>query len=173
MIVALITVGMFCKNAKILLMLRNPIKRAISNYKFSVRHGVETRSIEDAFRNESAWLDKYDKSKISVSPYAYLKRGHYINYIEVYDHYVPSEQFRIMLYEETVGHVHAIQQLYQFLGVAHDFAPNTLDQTFNEMTDPLHETISPELSDYLHKHFAESNTCLAKRIQGKLTKWEV
>ena len=102
-----------------------------------------------------------------------MKRGNYIDYIEIYDRYIPHEQFRIMLYEETVGHVHAIQQLYKFLGVAHDFVPNTLDQTFNEMTDPLHESISPELNNYLHEHFDESNVHLTHRLNHSLSDWKI
>ncbi len=51
--------------------------------------------------------------------------------------------------------------------------PNTLDQTFNEMTDPLHESISPELNNYLHEHFDESNVHLTHRLNHSLSDWKI
>ena len=59
-------------DAKILIVLRNPIERAISNYWFSVNNGIETAPIEEAFINEEQRRLNYDHSRFSTSPFVYL-----------------------------------------------------------------------------------------------------
>jgi hypothetical protein len=71
----------------ILFLLRDPIERAISNYWFSVNNGLESLPLEEAFRREEERWQQYDRSRVSVSPYAYLRRGRYIDFIEVYERY--------------------------------------------------------------------------------------
>jgi len=67
-------------DSKIIIVIRSPVERAISHYRLSCYHGVEHREIQEAISNP---LD-YDKSKFSMSPYAYLRYGDYLEYIRNY-----------------------------------------------------------------------------------------
>ena len=83
--------------AKIIFLLRNPIDRAISNYRFSLQNGFESLPMNQAFYQEGERLNNFDPQKISVSPFAYLSRGKYIDYIPVIENYYPQENILIIL----------------------------------------------------------------------------
>lgn len=159
-------------DAKIIFLLREPVARAISNYHFSVENGLEMLSIEDAFRTEEMRREQYDKSAISASPYAYLKRGRYIDYIEMYERYFPRENLLIYLNEEFVGSQEQAQRLYTQLGVSADFVPPTLHQAANvsEKIQPVQ--LSPDLLPELHAYFADANARLAAYLGRPLTVWQ-
>lgn len=157
--------------AKILFILRDPIERAISNYWFSVSNGLETMPMSEAFlHEEERWLD-YDHERVSVSPYAYLRRGRYIERISMYERYFPAESIKIMLFEQFVGSLDLVRDLYGFLGVVSDFIPSTLHQVINKGDKP-DTTLSPDLERYLVDYFAESNARLAERFRLDLTEWQ-
>lgn len=65
---------------------------------------------------EEERLQNYDKTKVSVSPYAYLRRGRYIDYIEMYEKYFRAGQIYILLYEDLINSVQPLRDLYAFLG---------------------------------------------------------
>ncbi len=156
--------------AKILFLLRDPIERAISNYWFSVNNGLETMPMSEAFlHEEERWLD-YDHERTSVSPYAYLRRGRYIDYISMYERYFPAGSIKVMLYEQLIGSVDTVRDLYAFLGVASDFIPSTLHQIINKGDKP-DSTLPPDLERYLMDYFAESNARLAERLGLDLAAW--
>jgi hypothetical protein len=162
-------VGCF-PETKILFLLRDPIERAISNYWLSVNSGLETMPMAEAFLHEAERRLNYNDEYISVSPYAYLKRGHYIDYISMYERHFPVESLRVMLYEQFVGSAAEVHDLYAFLGVDPDFMPSNLYQIINKGDKP-DSTLSPKLEQYLVKHFAESNARLAEHVGLTLTEW--
>jgi hypothetical protein len=77
------------REAKIIVMLRNPIDRAFSSYQMAKRFGYETFSFEKALECEEQRLVQ-EKSFYKGKPYhsyvyqrlTYKKRGAYINYIK-------------------------------------------------------------------------------------------
>lgn len=156
--------------AKVLMILRNPIERAISNYWFSVNSGWETTPIEEAFWHEDDRRLDYDFERISVSPYAYLKRGCYIDYLLMYESYFPAKNIKVMLYEQLVGSATHICELYAFLGVP-EFTPATLYTTVNKGDKP-DTSLSPELKKYLVDYFVGPNARLAEHLNISLREWQ-
>ena len=73
-------------NTKIIFLLRNPAERALSNYFFSLNHGLERRTLEEVFIHEHT-PPILKKTITSVNPFDYLKRGVYLPYIEMYSKY--------------------------------------------------------------------------------------
>ena len=73
--------SMFPK-VKLIFVLRNPIERALSNYWFSVKNGIEKASFEYAIKNEEARISNNPMPRFSVHPWGYLTRGEYFKYIE-------------------------------------------------------------------------------------------
>jgi hypothetical protein len=136
---------------KIIMILRNPTTRAISNYYFSVKNGLETRSIEDVF------LRKIPPEKeikgISVSPFNYIGRSEYLKFIKTINKYFEKEQFRILIMENFLGNVSAIQELYRFLKVDDQFIPEKVNKIVNANDKPeaiIPSSIIKELSDYFY-----------------------
>ena len=158
-------------DAKILMILREPIARAISNYHFSANNKLETLPIDEAFLQEEARRENYDKSKISASPYAYLQRGRYMDYIQKWLKYFPREQVHVMIHEETVGSLEELQRLYLALGVDAAFVPQALSEVKNASEKEDLPELSPELRAYMQHYFAESNAALEAFLGRAIPDW--
>ena len=78
----------------VLAILRDPVKRAISNWRFSTDNGLETRSLETALSENLAGPRAWDPSRTSVSPFAYLERGRYVDYLDPVDEHLPGDLAR-------------------------------------------------------------------------------
>lgn len=123
-------IHLFYPNARILLILRDPVLRAYSNYRFSVEHKLESMSFEEALQAEKGRLADASFST-SVNPFAYAKRGHYINYIDSYLTIFSANQIKILIFEEFVSNLESVQDLYRWLGIDDSFVPASLATVHN------------------------------------------
>lgn len=64
-------------DAKLLVVLRDPVARAISHYHHEVRRGGERRSMEEAFAADLATTASRAPSEYAHFAHSYLTRGHY------------------------------------------------------------------------------------------------
>ncbi len=81
----------------VVLLLRNPVERAYSNYYYALRKGDETlESFEQAIEAEPKRLQQDAKHWRNC---AYLNRGLYCNSIEEFLKYFPKKQLHIYLFE--------------------------------------------------------------------------
>lgn len=120
----------FYPDARILMILRDPVLRAYSNYRFSVAHKLEPLSFAGALAAEPGRLQSAAFTT-SVTPYAYRQRGHYIDYIESYLEEFDAGQFCVLIFEEFVNDLASVQRLYSWLEIEQDFVPPSLDEVFN------------------------------------------
>ncbi len=157
-------------DACLLFVLRDPIERALSNYRFSVSNGLETLPLAEAFRREEERRLQYDPARVSVSPFDYLRRGRYIDFIEVYERYFPREQLVILLNERLSGNAEAFRALYARLGVSPDYTPAGLQRVYNESAE-CSGALSADLESDLVAYYAEANARLARRFGLDLTCW--
>lgn len=157
--------------AKIVFILRNPVDRAVSNYWFSFNNGLETLTIEEAFKKESELREDYDKDKISTSPFAYLKRGLYIDYIEMYERYFSRDQIKILIFENFVNSEKSVQDLYSFLNINNTFKPSKLNKIINKGNKRIPD-LNGELKSYLYKYFRNSNRKLEINYNIDLSVWK-
>ncbi|MFM2031746.1 MAG: hypothetical protein RLZZ297_511 [Chloroflexota bacterium] len=158
--------------AKIIFVLRDPIERAISNYQFSALHGVETVSIRDAFYHEAERVENYDHRRFSVSPYAYLRRGRYIEYLELYERYFPAEHIHVMIYEQMVAGSEATRSLYDFLGVDRSYESPTRGEIINASGEQNAVSIDDELRAYLRAGFAPYTERLRAHTGLAIAEWD-
>ena len=96
-------------NAKIILLLRNPIDRSYSQYQMEFSKGNdELSSFEDAIELENERIqDEYEKMLQDENYYSkkytiqsYITKSIYVNYIEEWLKYFPREQFLFLNSEE-------------------------------------------------------------------------
>ncbi len=95
-------------NAKFILLLRNPIDRAFSEYSMTSRAGTDKLSFEDAINTEKERTSKeYEKMVKDGSYYhenyfrhAYLKRGIYIDILKKWTNIFSINQFLIIKSED-------------------------------------------------------------------------
>lgn len=113
-------------DAKIIILLRNPVDRAYSHYQHMVRVGREPLSFEEAIIAESERLTGEAKM-ISEDPhyptyrhlqYSYLGRGEYLQQIKLWHRLFPKEQIMILksedLYKATSE---TVKRAQGFLGI--------------------------------------------------------
>ncbi len=156
--------------ARIVFLLRDPIERAISNYWFSVHNGLEPLPMAEAFRLEDERREQYDHTRLSASPYAYLSRGRYIDFIEMYQRYFPPSQLIVLIHEELVGSLEQVQQLYEQLGVRSDYVPPRLDKVINAEDRP-EDSLSAGQRQELADYFADPSLRLARWMGRSLDIW--
>ncbi len=158
-------------DAKIIFLLRDPIARALSNYHFSRKNGFETLPLEQAITTEGERRDQYDRAKVSTSPYAYLQRGRYIEYMQLYARYFDPQNLLILIHEEVMGQAAAISDLYARLGVDAAFSPPSLHQHINSGHEEAVHPLSPALEQYMRACFAEPTAQLEALLGRRITAW--
>jgi len=159
----------FFPEAKIMIVLRNPVDRALSNYRFSVKNGFESRTLEEVFLHKKK--NPYTGPLPSVSPFDYLRRGEYIRYVRtVYDNY-PPENIQIVVFEHMIANKTNLADIYNFLGVDPSFKPDSINKVINASEGE--EEISSEVLEALSQHFLPFNRDLEEFLQISLSAWEV
>lgn len=158
-------------DAHIIILIRNPIERAISNYWYTFNNGLETLPMAEAFyKEEERWQD-YDHEHISASPYAYLRRGCYLEYIEMYERFFPAGQITIIIHEQLFAQPEVIiSDVYSTLGVAGDYLPSRRDEKINAAAK-AETPLDPALEGYLRAYFAGWNARLAAHLGRNLSAW--
>lgn len=99
---------------KIIIILRNPVKRAFSHYLHYRRLGWEKRSFEEAIQSEIDSIDFINDK--NVFPKSYLHKGFYSNQIKLLKKLYNPSEYRVYIYE------HVINNYDQFIDNVCDFA---------------------------------------------------
>ncbi|MEE9494417.1 MAG: sulfotransferase domain-containing protein [Gammaproteobacteria bacterium] len=106
-------------DAKILVALRDPVKRAISNHKHEIRVGHlsgDDLSLEFGLANNSTYIDQ----------------GLYAKHLQRWFEVFPREQILVLLFEDIIGDKQvAAKQIFNFLGIAENHSPAALNSQSN------------------------------------------
>lgn len=160
-------------DATIIVMLRNPVERAISHYAFTCEHGLEPYAIERAFREESLRKNTWHvTAKTSVTPYAYTERGKYIQYLEPWERLFGRDRLIILIAERFFGSRIAISELYRRLCIDPNIVPCSLMEQVN--SGPFMRTkfnIKSEFMDSLQQMYSPWNRMLEERYGLDLSCW--
>jgi len=117
---------------KLIVICRNPVDRAFSQYKFSVRRGMEPYSFEEALEKEPKRLAKAkqhcrrNKEQFSENrkyrEHSYATRGLYARQLKRWLDVFPRDQFLFLCTEELKNHPDAVlKKITSFLGIT-DFS---------------------------------------------------
>jgi hypothetical protein len=163
--------------ARIVVVLRDPVARAVSNYWFSVDNDLETLPLEEALTaDEEARAQAHDGwyhvrgKRVSASPFSYRRRGRYVDDLPRYVTRFGRDNIEILVFEDTVGSSEAIAGLYSFLGADPSFTPPSLHRVINRgrrSRAPLSEGLEQSLRAY----YEASNEALAEQYALDLTPW--
>ncbi len=156
---------------KAVFILRHPVERAISNYRFSRRNGLESMSLEDAIRLEPSRLRDQQFIDLSAHPFAYLRRGHYVEQLQPFlDHFLATD-VKVLLQDDLHDRGESVcRELFAFLGVDPQFVPTDIARHHNEHpADDLHA--SQLLLDAMFETFAEGNRQLEQQLGRDLSAW--
>jgi hypothetical protein len=143
-------------NVKLIVLLRNPIRRAYSHYQHEVRMGFEFLSFENAIAYEAERLRNEEDKILRDSAYhslshhhhSYLSRGIYIDQLQRWRRFFPREQFLILPSEALYQNPSAVlRQVLSFLGLAADTSA-TPGHTYSFPYPKMNETTRQRLADY-------------------------
>jgi hypothetical protein len=152
--------------AEIIVMLRDPVARAVSNWRFSTANGLEDRPLAQALNENLDEARDWDPLVTSVSPYAYVERGRYVDYLEPWWASFP-ETVHVRFMEELVSRSSSVAELYRALGVDPGFQPAALGQPIHAAEGPAPE-LHPALVVRLRDCFSESDARLRARLGREL-----
>lgn len=152
-------------DAKLIVLLRNPVDRAYSHYQKMCRMGFERLSFEEALAAEEERLAGAEE-RLAADPryrhdhhrrHAYLARGHYADQLERWYAHFPRDQILVLLAEEYFARPQETHALtLDFLGL-----PRQELARQHHYKPPPYEPLAPTLRASLEQRFARSNARLA------------
>lgn len=152
--------------AEIVVQLRDPVARAVSNWRFSTRHGLEERPLAEALVENLDGPRAWDREVSSVSPFAYLERGRYVDYLEPWYASFP-DTMHVRFLEDVTADLATADDLYAAVGVDPSFRPPAQGRRVNESEGPAPE-LDEDLVRRLRGYFEESDSRLTERLGGPL-----
>jgi hypothetical protein len=154
--------------AKLIVMLRNPVDRAYSHYWNKVRAGRETRPFEEAIRSEPEGLWYEWKEALEAGPqrgddlrhysrmlrrHAYLSRGPYADQLQTWRRLFSQEQMLILCSEDFYADPAAsLQQVCEFLSV-----PNWELQEYKRYKQGQYPSMNPATREWLIDYYRPHN----------------
>ncbi len=150
---------------KLIVVLRNPIDRALSHYYMCTRQSRDKRSLEKAIlsgvevRHKKSYLNLFNNFKTS----SYLKRSQYIESLSRWMKLFPKQQFLIIKSEDFFAEPGTtVNQVFQFLGVE----PYQL-QAYANKTKNSYPPISQSMRQTLNDYFRPFNQQLEEYLDRK------
>lgn len=136
--------GRMCK---FIVILRDPVERAWSNYCHRRRNKAETRTFMEAIE-----ADRTGKSEHHIIFSRYYEQGLYAKHLEQWFSYFPREQFGVFFYDNMVNTGDFMQTIFRFLEI---------DDTFTVDSEKVHNAASVEKSKLL--------SSLLRKLPGRKT----
>lgn len=160
-------------NVKMVVILRNPIDRAISQYHMNIRKGTETLPLEQAIYTEEDRIAVAQQNKIEYFQdlyyVSYKDRGKYAEQLKRYFDLFSREQFLIFRSEELKQKpLEVLDRIYQFVGADSDFkVPQLEHRNVTENPTPT----DPKLREYLRQFFVPYNQQLSDLLEQDFSDW--
>jgi hypothetical protein len=150
--------------AKLIVLLRNPVDRAYSNYNHQVRMGNETLSFDEAVEAEQVRLrgerDKMlsDERHVSLDHrrFSYLSRGVYVDQLQKWHKFFAKDQILVLKSEDLFDYTQ--DTLRSVLGFLHlpDWHPEPSKLSKSPRKKgryaPMHSASRQRLKDYFEPH---------------------
>ena len=153
---------------KLIVVLRDPVERAISHYWHEVKQGRESLSLEDALAAEpdliAPDLDRVahgqDPSGL-LAAQSYVARGRYAEQLDRWVALFSPSQMLILSFADLVSQPLSVYRTtLEFIGVDPEVSP---PPTFDTQNAGSRKPTRPETVEWLNERFAAPNADLAER----------
>jgi hypothetical protein len=152
----------------VLVQLRDPVERAVSHWAFSSDSGLESRPLETALAANLEGPLPWDPARTSVSPFAYLERGRYVDHLGAWTERF-GDALTVSFLEELVADPQRVGDLYRSLGVDAEFSPTSLGLPVNQSRQSA-TRLDPGLVAQLREYFRRSDAAL-EDLLGRPLPW--
>ncbi len=148
---------------KLVVLLRNPVDRAISQFYRLTELNWEVRSFDRAISDEVARLAQNPAYIIGDEPGNYLARGRYIEFIKNWLDFFPKEQLLILKSEDFyAGAATTVKQVLEFLDLPEYQLPE-----YQNANPGSYQPISDYVRDWLSDYFTPYNQQLEEYLGRK------
>lgn len=162
-------------DAKLLVLLRDPVNRAISSYYHQQHKGVEPLVLQDALAAEERRLDGFKKklgfgwlsyrSSKNLRQFAYKAKGRYADQLKIYFRLFRPEQIWIEQAERFfIEPGETIRGVFQFLEVDDAFVPSDLKPRNVRHYEEVPEQVREQLKEYYYQPNQELFALLGRRF---------
>jgi hypothetical protein len=154
---------------KLIVLLRNPSERAISQYFMEKAKNREPLRMLDAFQQEEKRLKDAilarDYKNRSFIYYAYKSRGRYAEQLERYLNFFPLSQILLLCSEDLFTDPYgSLRKVFDFVGVDDNFKIKDVDP-WNVSKNK--SEVSPDVRAYLDEYFLPYNQALNHLVGEK------
>ncbi len=147
-------------HTRFIILLRDPVERAISHYHMNVRAGLETGALKKTL------LDGVDPAADNLQTNAYVDCSIYVKMLQVWLDMFPREQFLILQSEQLFAAPGRLTSgVYEFLGQA-PFTSND----YRVENKGTYQSTNVALQQRLHEYFLPHNLAL-EEILGMRFGW--
>jgi hypothetical protein len=153
--------------ARIVAIVREPLARAVSHYRFSFQNRAETLDLATAL-TPGAEARSYDAERFSVSPFHYLVRGRYVEHLQPWVDVFGLSRVHVVVFEELVAEPATLARVHRHLGVE-ERPPKSLGAV-NPAGGPLPAIGNDQVRD-IRRSFAQSNLELSRLFGINLDAW--
>lgn len=169
-------VAKYLPDAKIIVMLRNPVDRAYSHYQMTRRNGNEVLTFADAISKESDrvdWILKKMQQEdsfydIAYVRYSYLSRGIYVDQLQRWTELFDQKQILVLKSEDFFSNPQAVlERTINFLGLPQW----QLERNKVSHVGGYREKMNPEIKRQLYDLFTPHNQRLYEFL-GTSFNWE-
>lgn len=160
-------------HVKLIFLLREPVSRAYSNFRWSTMNGIETEAFATALRLEEQRERELPERWKFTRPFSYFSRGLYADLLEPYFNRFVEHQVFIARYEDILERPAALAEtVHRFLGVA----ARPGDAEGLGVINPSEgaadaRDLTPEARRELAERYAEPNRRLAALLGPSFPMW--
>ncbi|MEG4629820.1 tetratricopeptide repeat protein [Microcoleus sp. AR_TQ3_B6] len=150
--------------AKLIVLLRNPVDRAISQFYRLTDLNWEARSLDRVISAEIERLNQNPEYIIGEEPGNYLARGRYIEFIKNWRTFFPREQLLILKSEDFyAGAATTVKQVLEFLDL-----PEYQLSEYQNANPGSYQPVNQSVRDWLRDYFRPYNQQLEEYLGRKL-----
>jgi len=153
---------------KLIVLLRNPIDRAYSNYHLGIRLGTESLTFEDSIKNEIDLLERNndlesDRIEKFLRTRSYIAKGLYYNQIKNWFEVFSKEQILVLSTENLAKNPQeTLEQIFNFLGLPNEQIKNLQHRKVED-----YQKMEEDTRQFLRKLFKPHNEKLFELIKEK------
>lgn len=158
---------------RLIFVLRNPVERAYSNYRWSVQNGLELLSFADAVEQEAAREREYGERQKYSRPHSYVSRGLYAELLKPFFDRFESSRIKVLLLDDIERAPEATAaELFEFLQLSPVPIAFRFDERVNAATAGEPE-IPPAVARRLDDFYRVPNAELADLLHRDLSAWSL
>jgi hypothetical protein len=151
---------------RVIMLLRNPSKRAISHYHHNVRAGRERLSLRDAMFSEEdrlrGALQRNDYLSLEFRAFSYKLRGMYLEQIRRFQNVLPPDRILILDSSKFSNEPLAtLRRTFEFVGVDPDYRVRHLGARNVGQKQPKADL---DVMEHLDAHFRPHNESLRAHL---------